>query len=113
MKRNTTFNLPEELMQRAKAYAAAHDTTVATIVREHLEKVTGFTPAGGEDDPLGEFSAGRMSKERAIERLGLRDYAGLLLALGERGLALPQLPPHTIQEMTATLRRVLRDRPPR
>jgi len=37
--KNTTFNLPDDLVARAKAYAAAHGTTMTAIVREHLEAV--------------------------------------------------------------------------
>lgn len=35
------------------------------------------------------FSAGRMSRADAIHRLGLRDYAGLLVALGDADLPIP------------------------
>ena len=42
-------------------------------------------PAG----PLKQFSLGLVSKEHAIESLGLRDYADLLIALGAEGLPLP------------------------
>jgi plasmid stability protein len=39
--RNVTFNLPVDLMRQAKVYAAEHDTTVNSIVRELLhEKVS-------------------------------------------------------------------------
>ena len=38
-KRNTTFNLDDELVQRGKAYAAAHGTTLTALVRDHLTKV--------------------------------------------------------------------------
>jgi hypothetical protein len=60
-------------------------------------------------DALLEFSAGRMSKERAISALGLRDYAQLLLALGERGLCSPQLPPQQIAAMQKTFVSLLRE----
>lgn len=38
MLKNTTFNLPEELITRA--YAATHGTTMTAIIRKHLETVT-------------------------------------------------------------------------
>jgi hypothetical protein len=50
-------------------------------------------------DALLEFSQGRISKQRAIAALGLRDYAQLLLALGERGLTPPRLPENQIAAM--------------
>lgn len=34
--RNITFNLPADLIKRAKVYAAEHDTTVNALVRELL-----------------------------------------------------------------------------
>ncbi len=103
MKRNTTFNLPDDLVQHAKAYAAREGTTVTAIIREHLERVTGYN---GENvrmsDPLVDFSEGRISKETAIKALGLRDYAQLLVSLGDRDLPLPKLPAHVLEAMTDT-----------
>jgi plasmid stability protein len=36
--RNITFSLPEDLIRRAKVYAAQHDTTVNAVVRRLLEE---------------------------------------------------------------------------
>lgn len=36
--RNITFKLPSELLTKAKVYAAQHDTTVNSLVRELLEE---------------------------------------------------------------------------
>jgi hypothetical protein len=102
VKRNTTFNLPGDLIQRAKSYAAEQGTTLTTIVRRHLERVTGYKPASDAGDALAAFSKGRIGKQQAIEAAGVRDYAQLLVALGDRGLDLPRLPAHEEQEMTAT-----------
>lgn len=35
--RNITFSLPTDLIRRAKVYAAEHDTTINTVVRELLQ----------------------------------------------------------------------------
>lgn len=35
--RNITFSLPPDLIRKAKVYAAEHDTTVNTLVRELLQ----------------------------------------------------------------------------
>ena len=35
--RNITFNLPSDLLQQAKVFAAQHDTTVNALVRELLQ----------------------------------------------------------------------------
>lgn len=109
MKRNTTFNLDDELVQRGKSYAAAHGTTLTALVRDHLVKVTGFAPNDDANDPLVAFSKGTIDKAEAIERAGLRDYAELLVALGDRGLELPSLPPHEVQEMTENFLRLRRE----
>lgn len=105
--RNTTMNLPDDLVQRAKAYAAQHGTTMTALVREHLERVTG---RGEEqsiaDEPLVAFSKGRMTKEAAIRALGLRDYAQLLVSLGQRDLPLPKLPAHEVEAMADTFVRL-------
>ncbi|MCW3477533.1 hypothetical protein [Limobrevibacterium gyesilva] len=108
MMRNTTFNLPNDLVQHAKAYAAQHGTTVTALVRDHLERVTGYCAARPQqDDPLMAFSEGRMTKEAAVAALGLRDYSDLLLALGERRLLTPSLPRHEVEAMADTMVRLL------
>lgn len=113
MMRNTTFDLPDDLVQRAKSYAAQHGTTVTALVRDHLERVTGYRssqPRG--DDPLVMFSEGRMTKEAAVAALALRDYSDLLLALGARGLPMPGLPTHEVEAMADTMVRLLGRRDP-
>jgi plasmid stability protein len=109
MKRNTTFNLDDELVQRGKAYAAAHGTTLTALVRAHLTKVTGYLPNDSANDPLIAFSKGEIDKAQAIEQTGLRDYAELLVALGDRGLDLPRLPPHEVNAMTENFVRLCRE----
>ena len=104
MLRNTTFNLPDELVRHAKAYAASKGTSMTAIVREHLEQVTGWTANSRGQDPLLEFSEGRMSKKRAIKLLGLRDYSELLYELGKRNLSLPKMEERHIKIMSETMR---------
>jgi plasmid stability protein len=108
MLRNTTFNLPDDLVSRAKAYAASHGTTLTAIVRDHLEAVTVDDKLGAAEDPLMAFSQGRMTKEQAVKDLGLRDYAELLVRLGEADLPLPGLPAHEIQNQATTFARIWR-----
>jgi hypothetical protein len=97
MLRNTTFNLPDDLVVRAKAYAAAHGTTMTAIIREHLETVTSEGTDTIADDPLLAYSQGRLSRNDAIRLLGLRDYAELLVALGDADLPMPVPPPHEVE----------------
>jgi len=93
MLKNTTFNLPDDLVARAKAYAAAHGTTMSALIREHLEAITATDKNGIADDPLLAYSQGRLARSEAIRLLGLRDYAELLVALGDADLPMP-LPAH-------------------
>lgn len=106
MLRNTTLNLPDALVQRAKAYASQHGTTMTALVREHLERVTGYREQQAQaDDPLVAFSEGRMARAAAIRALGLRDYAQLLIRLGEHDLPLPKLPAHEVEAMADSFAR--------
>ena len=53
--RNITFSLPAELIRTAKVYAAEHDTTVNTLVRELL------------DDKVNAEDRARAAAERVLE----------------------------------------------
>jgi len=48
------------------------------------------------------YSEGRLSRRDAIERLGLRDSADLLVALGDAGLMMPMPSEKQIKEEAAT-----------
>ena len=37
-RRNITFNLPADLVRQAKVYAAEHDTTINSLIRELLQE---------------------------------------------------------------------------
>ncbi len=39
---------------------------------------------------LGEYAAGRVGTRRAIERLGMRDYADLVIAMAQNDLNMPK-----------------------
>jgi hypothetical protein len=51
-----------------------------------------------------------MTKEAAIRALGLRDYAQLLICLGEHDLPLPKLPAHEVEAMADTFARLMGDK---
>ena len=108
MLKNTTMNLPEELLTRVKTYAAKNRTTMTAIVREHFEAITEPDRAPTEDDPLLAYSKGLLSRRDTIARLGLRDYADLLVALGDADLPMPLPPPHDIENQAATFARLWR-----
>lgn len=95
---NTTINLPESLLRKARSYAEEHHTTLTAIVIEQLEAVTLFS----NNDPLVLFSRGAITKNQAIKDLGLRDYAELLVAMGSADLPLPRLPQDEIEKQAAT-----------
>jgi len=107
MMRNTTMNLPDDLVQRAKSYAAQNGTTMTALVREHLERVTGYREQPAlTDDPLVAFCEGRIASNAAMRALGLRDYAQLLVSLGQRDLPMPKLPAHEVEAMVDTFIRL-------
>jgi plasmid stability protein len=108
MLKNTTFNLPDDLVARAKAYAAAHGTTMTAIVRSHLEAVVGAQEPGASSHALQSYSNGELSREDAIRELGLRDYSQLLIALGDAELPLPLPPQHEIENQAALFERLWR-----
>ena len=108
MLRNTAFNLPDELVARAKSYAAAHGTTMTAIVREHLEAVTSPGADPIADDPLLAYSQGRLARNEAIRLLELRDYAALLVALGDADLPMPLPPPHDVENQAVTFAKLWR-----
>ena len=103
--KNTTLNLPESLIAKAKAYAATQGTTMTAIIRSHLEAVTA-EPEQPAEDPLQTYSAGLIGRDEAIRRTGVRDYAELLVALGDAGLSPPWPPEHQIENEATTFARV-------
>ena len=104
--RNTTLNLPEELIARSKAYAAARGTTVTALVRGHLEAVTrGAEPAPAQG-ALEAYAAGLLGRAEAIRETGVRDYAELLVALGDADLAPPRPQPHEVENQAVLFERV-------
>jgi plasmid stability protein len=101
MLRNTTINLPDHLVNQAKAYAAAHGTTMTALIRNYLELVTNDGEVVPQNDPLFEFSTGKLSRNDAMKEVGVRDYAGLLIALGQADLPIPIQPAHEIENQAA------------
>lgn len=72
--------------------------------------VVGLDPAprgenrtgGSAFDPLVAFSGGRIARDEAIRLLGLRDYAELLIALGDADLPMPLPTPEEIEAQAST-----------
>ena len=108
MLKNTTFNLPEDLVMQAKTYAAAHGTTMTAIIRAHLEAITSGGAGRTEDDPLLAYSQGRLARNEAIRLLGLRDHAELLVRLGDADLPMPLPPPHEVENQALAFARLWR-----
>ncbi|EWY42390.1 hypothetical protein N825_00115 [Skermanella stibiiresistens SB22] len=101
MLKNTTFNLPDDLVAPAKSYAATYGTPMTAIVRKHLEAPTSDGSRAGADAPLLAYSRGRLSRREAIRLLGLRDHAELLVALGDADLPMPLSTPHEIENQAS------------
>ena len=58
--------------------------------------------------PLVRFSRGQISRQTAIEQLGIRDYATLLVALGDADLPMPMPSEEQIEAEVATFRMLMR-----
>jgi len=108
MLKNTTFNLPEELVAKAKAYAANHGTTMTSIVRAHLEAITGREGPDHAPDALLSYSKGELSRDDALRQLELRDYAELLVALGDADLPMPLPAAHDVANQAILFERIWR-----
>lgn len=108
MLKNTTLNLPDTLLARTKSYAAAHGTTMTALIRAHLEAITAPDADLREEDALLAYSQGLLSRRDALERLGLRDSAALVVALGEADLPPPYPPPHVIENQATTFAKIWR-----
>jgi hypothetical protein len=54
------------------------------------------------------ISQGRLARNEAIRLLGLRDYAELLVALGEADLPMPMPPPHEVDNQAVTFTKLWR-----
>lgn len=70
---------------------------MTAIIREHFEAITSDTANNIEEDPLLAFSKGQIARDEAIRLLGLRDYAQLLVELGDADLPMPLPPAHEIE----------------
>lgn len=101
-------NLPDDLIARAKAYAARHGTSVTAIIREHLEAITRDEHRADPGDHLLAYSRGELSRQDAIRLLGFRDYTELLVALGDAGLPMPAPPRHEVENQAAMFERIWR-----
>ena len=88
----TTLDLPDKLISKARSYALEHHTTFTALVIGQLEALTEFN----DEDPLLRFSRGLMTKEQTIAETGLRDYAELLVMMGDVDLPIPSLPQENI-----------------
>ena len=66
-------------------------------VRIHLEAIAA-EPEAPPDDALKAYADGMIRRDEAIRRVGVREYAGLLVALGDSGLS----PPRRIPTLQST-----------
>ena len=106
MERNTTSNLPNRRVSKAKAYAASHGTTKTAIIRSQPERIASDRTSPPQEDPLVAYSQGRLARRDAIRLTGLRDYADLLIALGEADVPMPRPSPRDIEDQAALFERL-------
>ena len=101
---STKLELPDSLVSGATAYASTNNTTLTALVIEQLESITKIKT----NDPLVQFSRNLLTKEQAVDAAGLRDYAQLLVAMGDADLPLPSLPQAEIEEQAVMFAKLLR-----
>jgi len=58
------------------------------------------------DDPLLAYSQGKLGRDEAIGLLGIRDYAELLVALGDAGLPMPLPPADDVENQALAFARI-------
>ncbi|WP_340123726.1 hypothetical protein [Methylobacter svalbardensis] len=90
----TPIYLPDKLVAKAREVAAARGATLTALIIEQLEALT----ESKADDSIVMYSRGLLTKEQAIEYSGFRDYAELLVAMGDADLPLPALSKSEIDE---------------
>lgn len=103
MEEPATPHLPPTLLKVASKVAQARRTTVSAILRQSLGEFLYPGRETAELDPLLAYSLGKIDRHQAIERLGCRDYAELLVALGDNDLSMPLPDPDEIERQAQTL----------
>lgn len=58
------------------------------------------------NETLAAFSTGLLSRSEAVRKMGFRDYADLLVALGNANLPMPMPSPDESQEQVETFRTI-------
>ena len=66
----------------------------------------GASPLGEPPEAAKAFAANSITSREALTRLGLRDYAELLVLLGDFGLAPPRPNDREVEEQAGTFERV-------
>jgi hypothetical protein len=75
----------------------------ATVITDdHPQVGTGSDRNRSAVGSLMAYSKGLLSRQEAVRRLGLRDYADLLVALGDAGLSMPLAPADEIGRQAGT-----------
>lgn len=107
MKRNTTLNLPADLIDRTRAYALMHGTTMTKLIEDYLSRITA-PPETVASSVLLQYSEGKLSVRDACRLGGYRDSAELLLALAEVRLPFPRPPRHIIEQQAEDFAKVMK-----
>lgn len=100
---STRIELPDTLLRGATLYATEHHTTLTALVIAQLESLVRIKT----NDPLVQFSRNWLTKEQAVEATGSRDYAQLLVAMGDADLPLPTLAQAEIETQAETFAKLL------
>jgi hypothetical protein len=89
-------------LARAGPSGAADETAMPPIAHAAHNAAEPGAQHDVADDPLAAYSQGRLARSDAIRLLGLRDYAALLVALGDADLPMPLPSPDEVDDQAAT-----------
>ena len=108
MDRKSSPYIPPKMLAEAEKVARERRTTISAIVRRSLGEFAFPDRDLADHDPLLAFSLGKIDRHQAIEKLGCRDYATLLVALGDNDLPMPLPDPEDIERQAQTFAQLWR-----
>jgi len=103
-----SLNIEDNLLQQAKIYAAAKDTTLTQVVKESLAEIIKTSDSDKKQAILKRYSKNELSRKETMALLGV-DYGELIVMMVDNDLSLPSLPEPEIKAMAATFVKIWRE----
>ncbi|MFM7461264.1 MAG: DUF6364 family protein, partial [Burkholderiales bacterium] len=87
---NITIAIPDQLLQRGKAYAAQREMSFSKLVEAQLKSLLEVpSQSASVSEILRRFSSGDISRKEAMALLDLDSYGELILLTGRHDMTLP------------------------